>query len=69
MFNWQKRQWKTASKTPVKNEDLWKMLLEESKRHTVEWKWVRGHSGHHYNEKADQLANQAIDEYLSHLKR
>lgn len=61
---WQKRGWKNASKQPVKNQDLWQRLLEESARHQVEWHWVRGHAGHEGNEFADKLANQAIDELL-----
>ena len=60
--NWKKRGWKTASKKPVKNVDLWKRLEEEAARHQVEWRWVKGHSGHRENEIADQLANRGIDE-------
>jgi ribonuclease HI len=62
MANWKKRGWKTASKEPVKNADLWKLLDEQVNRHTVTWKWVRGHTGHHGNEKADQLANRGVDD-------
>ena len=58
---WQKNGWKTAAKKPVKNQDLWEALLEETKKHEVEWHWVKGHSGHLENEQADQLANAAID--------
>ncbi len=60
--NWKKRGWKTASKKPVKNVDLWQRLEEEAARHQVEWLWVKGHSGHRENEIADQLANRGIDE-------
>jgi ribonuclease HI len=60
--NWKKRGWKTASKKPVKNVDLWKRLEAESNRHDMEWRWVKGHSGHRENEIADQLANRGIDE-------
>ncbi len=60
--NWKKRGWKTASKKPVKNVDLWMRLEEEAARHEVEWRWVKGHSGHRENEIADQLANRGIDE-------
>jgi ribonuclease HI len=60
--NWKKRGWKTASKKPVKNVDLWQRLEEEAGRHQVEWLWVKGHSGHRENEIADQLANRGIDE-------
>jgi ribonuclease HI len=62
MTNWKARGWKTASKQPVKNVDLWKSLDEQVARHQVEWHWVKGHSGHRENEIADQLANQGIDE-------
>lgn len=60
--NWKKNGWRTASKKPVKNSDLWKLLEEQTKRHQVEWHWVRGHTGHRENELADQLANRGIDE-------
>ncbi len=62
MVNWKKRGWKTAAKEPVKNADLWQLLDEQVSRHTVKWKWVRGHIGHHGNERADQLANRGVDE-------
>ena len=62
MENWKKRGWKTANKKPVKNVDLWQRLEQETTRHQVEWKWVKGHSGHRENEIADQLANRGIDE-------
>lgn len=60
--NWKKRGWKTASKKPVKNEDLWRQLDELASAHEIDWHWVKGHSGHTENELADQLANDAIDE-------
>ena len=60
--NWKKRGWKTASKEPVKNADLWQALDEQVNRHQVEWQWVRGHTGHPGNEKADQLANRGVEE-------
>ena len=60
--NWKKRGWKTASKKPVKNVDLWQRLESEAARHEMEWRWVKGHSGHRENEIADQLANRGIDE-------
>ena len=62
MPNWKKRGWKTASKEPVKNADLWQKLDEEVNRHQVSWQWVRGHTGHPGNERADQLANRGVDE-------
>lgn len=64
IVNWKKRGWKTASKKPVANADLWKQLDELSAQHDVEWHWVRGHTGHPENERADQLANRGIDELL-----
>ena len=61
MPNWKKRGWKTASKSPVKNEDLWRRLDIAIAKHTIEWKWVKGHSGDIGNDKADALANRGID--------
>lgn len=66
---WQKNNWKTADKKPVKNIDLWQQLMEEVAGHQVEWHWVKGHSGHHENEIADELANKAIDEMLNTNKK
>jgi ribonuclease HI len=62
MQNWKKNGWKTASKQPVKNQDLWQLLDVALQPHEVEWQWVKGHSGHRENELADQLANRGIDE-------
>ncbi|WP_101759466.1 ribonuclease HI [Oceanicoccus sp. KOV_DT_Chl] len=62
MDNWKKRGWKTSAKKPVKNVDLWQALDEQAQRHTIDWHWVKGHSGHRENEIADQLANRGIDE-------
>jgi ribonuclease HI len=62
--NWKKRGWKTASKKPVKNIDLWQRLESEAARHEMEWRWVKGHSGHRENEIADQLANKGVDDVL-----
>lgn len=58
---WKARNWRTASKSPVKNADLWKRLESAAARHEIEWHWVRGHSGHDGNERVDTLARQAID--------
>ncbi len=55
---WQKNGWKTASKQPVKNQDLWLQLLEETARHEVHWHWTRGHAGHRENELVDREANR-----------
>lgn len=62
---WKKRGWRTADKKPVKNIDLWQQLEAATAVHTIEWCWVRGHSGDAGNEAADQLANDAIDEMLA----
>jgi ribonuclease HI len=61
MPNWKKRGWKTAAKTPVKNEDLWRRLDTAILKHKIEWKWVKGHSGDTGNDRADALANLGID--------
>lgn len=62
--NWKRRGWRTSSKKPVKNADLWQELDQLITEFEVSWHWVRGHSGHHENEIADQLANKGIDELL-----
>ena len=62
MANWKKRGWKTASKQPVKNVDLWQKLDAVIGEHKIDWQWVKGHSGNRENEIADQLANRGIDE-------
>lgn len=62
MANWKKRGWKTAGRQPVKNVDLWQRLDKALAPHQVTWEWVRGHTGHPENERADALANQGIDE-------
>ena len=62
--NWKKKNWKTANKKPVKNQDLWMRLDEACQPHDIEWEWVKGHSGHDENERVDELANKAIDEML-----
>jgi ribonuclease HI len=59
---WKRKGWKTAGRKPVKNVDLWQALDEQARRHEVEWHWVKGHSGHPENERADELANRGIDE-------
>ena len=61
---WKKKGWITSQKKPVKNVDLWKRLDEAVANHSVEWKWVKGHSGHKENEMVDQAANIAIDNLL-----
>ena len=60
---WKQKGWKTAAKKPVKNEDLWKALDAATQKHTIEWKWVKGHAGDPGNERADALANQGMTIY------
>lgn len=65
LTNWKQKGWKTAARKPVKNVDLWQELDELQARHKVDWRWIKGHTGIEGNEKADMLANAAIDELLS----
>ena len=58
--NWKRNGWRTAARKPVKNDDLWRRLDEMVGRHDVRWHWVKGHSGHPENERADDLANRGI---------
>jgi ribonuclease HI len=60
ILDWKRKGWRTAEKKPVKNEDLWRRLDELAAKHEIEWHWVRGHSGHPENERADALANKGI---------
>jgi ribonuclease HI len=62
LAGWKKNGWKTAGKKPVKNQDLWQQLDEQVQQHTIDWHWVKGHSGDPGNELADALANRGIDE-------
>ena len=59
--NWRKRGWRTASRKPVKNQDLWEALVAATERHDVKWHWVKGHAGHPENERADELANRGLE--------
>jgi ribonuclease HI len=65
IHNWKRNGWKTAAKKPVKNIDLWQELDQAVARHQVEWQWVKGHTGHPENERADALANLGIQELLA----
>jgi ribonuclease HI len=65
LSGWKLKGWKTASKQPVKNQDLWRQLDALVAQHAVRWHWVKGHSGHPENELADQLANRGVDEQLA----
>ncbi|MCL6263770.1 MULTISPECIES: ribonuclease HI [Craterilacuibacter] len=61
IHGWKLRGWKTAAKAPVKNADLWQALDAERNRHlSVDWRWVKGHAGHEFNERADELANRGV---------
>ena len=64
IHNWKTNGWKTAAKKSVKNKELWIELDELIKIHEINWIWVKGHSGHPENEKADELANIAIDNFV-----
>jgi len=64
MEGWKKRNWRNAAKKPVKNRDLWERLDDLISQHRIDWHWVKGHSGDPGNERADQLANEAIDAML-----
>ena len=59
---WKKKNWQTAARKPVKNADLWKEMDKLAAGHTIDWRWVKGHSGHAENERVDDLANRGIDE-------
>lgn len=65
IHNWKKRDWRTADKKPVKNDDLWRALDEAAQQHDVEWLWVKGHAGHNGNERADALANRGVESVLN----
>jgi len=60
--NWKQKNWRTSAKKPVKNTDLWQQLDELCEPHTIDWKWVKGHSGHRENDLVDEYANRGIDE-------
>ena len=62
IHNWKMKGWKTANKKPVKNKEYWQQLDQEASRHEITWVWVKGHSGHPENERADELANDAVEE-------
>ncbi len=64
MVNWKKNGWKTSAKKPVKNAELWRRLDKAVAEHQIQWDWVKGHSGHPENERADELASTAAREVL-----
>ena len=61
IHNWKKNGWRTANKKAVKNQKLWMILDGTTKRHKIQWEWIKGHSGHPQNERADELANLVIE--------
>jgi ribonuclease HI len=63
IHGWKRNGWKTSTKKPVKNEDLWRQLDEAQTRHDVTWEWVKGHAGHPENERADELARHGMAEF------
>ena len=65
IHGWKKRGWKTADNKPVKNVELWQRLDELNAAHSVQWRWVKGHSGDPGNERADRLANRGVDSVLA----
>ncbi len=65
IHGWKRNGWKTASKKPVKNVELWQRLDEAQARHDVTWKWIKGHAGHAENERADELAREGMAPYKS----
>ncbi|MGR3572706.1 ribonuclease HI [Brevirhabdus sp.] len=60
IHGWKRNGWKTSTRKPVKNEDLWRRLDAAQTRHTVEWRWIKGHAGHAENERADELARAGM---------
>ena len=67
IHGWKRNGWKTADKKPVKNADLWVRLDELARQHHVDWRWVKGHSGHPENERADQLANRGVESVFAKI--
>lgn len=65
LANWKQNGWRTSDKKPVKNVDLWQQLDAVAQLHQITWKWIKGHSGHPENDRADELANKGINALLS----
>ncbi len=63
IHGWKKNGWRTAAKQPVKNVELWKALDSAVERHTIDWRWVKGHAGDEMNERADTLANEGMEPF------
>jgi len=68
IHGWKRNGWKTADKKPVKNAELWQRLDEARNRHDIDWRWVKGHAGHAENERADELAREAMKPFLKKRK-
>jgi ribonuclease HI len=64
IHGWKRNGWRTADKKPVKNEDLWRRLDAATERHTIDWRWIKGHAGHEMNERADELARKAMAPFM-----
>jgi len=64
VHGWQRNGWKTADRKPVKNGELWQALIEATRRHQIDWRWVKGHAGHAENERADKLACAAAGQFV-----
>lgn len=65
IHGWMRNNWRTAAKKPVKNAELWQELLDATQTHDIEWAWVKGHAGHPDNERADQLASDAVEAIIA----
>ena len=63
IIKWKKNGWKTTTKKPVKNKDLWMELDAQIQQHNINWQWIKGHTGHKYNEQADDLARKFIEKH------
>ena len=69
IHGWKKNGWRTADRKPVKNAELWQALDEATRRHKIDWHWVKGHAGDEMNERADQLANEGMAPFKPKKKR
>jgi len=69
IHGWKRNGWKTADKKPVKNAELWQRLDAARQRHTIDWRWVKGHAGHPENERADELAREAMAPFLKSRRK
>ena len=65
IHGWKRNGWRTADKKPVKNEDLWRRLDNAASRHTIDWRWIKGHAGHEMNERADELARKGMAPFMA----